>query len=98
MAPSPGLSAGIKWNGQRTLILSQATCACSSGSPGADKGARHAPAREDAHDYRHFPGPDLLPLEIDAAWIELGRRARAAGTAGGHAGAPGVAHGYVRLL
>src|SRR5437868_7020439 len=26
--------------------------------------------KEDAHDYRYFPDPDLLPLEIDAAWIE----------------------------
>ncbi|WP_454730706.1 MULTISPECIES: Asp-tRNA(Asn)/Glu-tRNA(Gln) amidotransferase subunit GatB [Cupriavidus] len=26
--------------------------------------------KEDAHDYRYFPDPDLLPLDIDAAWIE----------------------------
>ncbi|WP_291451633.1 Asp-tRNA(Asn)/Glu-tRNA(Gln) amidotransferase subunit GatB [Cupriavidus sp.] len=26
--------------------------------------------KEDAHDYRYFPDPDLMPLEIDAAWIE----------------------------
>ncbi|MBI5898050.1 MAG: Asp-tRNA(Asn)/Glu-tRNA(Gln) amidotransferase subunit GatB [Rhodocyclales bacterium] len=26
-------------------------------------------SKEDAHDYRYFPDPDLLPLEIDAAWI-----------------------------
>ena len=26
--------------------------------------------KEDAHDYRYFPDPDLLPLVIDAAWIE----------------------------
>lgn len=26
--------------------------------------------KEDAHDYRYFPDPDLMPLEIDAAWVE----------------------------
>jgi len=26
-------------------------------------------SKEDAHDYRYFPDPDLLPLEIGAAWI-----------------------------
>jgi aspartyl-tRNA(Asn)/glutamyl-tRNA(Gln) amidotransferase subunit B len=27
-------------------------------------------SKEDAHDYRYFPDPDLLPLEIETAWIE----------------------------
>ena len=26
--------------------------------------------KEDAHDYRYFPDPDLLPLVIDRAWVE----------------------------
>jgi aspartyl-tRNA(Asn)/glutamyl-tRNA(Gln) amidotransferase subunit B len=26
--------------------------------------------KEDAHDYRYFPCPDLVPIEIDEAWIE----------------------------
>src|SRR5512143_1242455 len=26
--------------------------------------------KEEAHDYRYFPDPDLLPLVIDAEWIE----------------------------
>ena len=26
--------------------------------------------KEDAHDYRYFPCPDLIPVEIDEAWIE----------------------------
>ena len=30
--------------------------------------------KEDAHDYRYFPDPDLLPLVIDDAWIESTRR------------------------
>ncbi len=27
-------------------------------------------SKEDAHDYRYFPDPDLLPLELEQAWIE----------------------------
>jgi aspartyl-tRNA(Asn)/glutamyl-tRNA(Gln) amidotransferase subunit B len=30
-------------------------------------------SKEDAHDYRYFPDPDLLPLIIDAPWIERTR-------------------------
>ena len=29
--------------------------------------------KEDAHDYRYFPCPDLIPVEIDDAWIETVR-------------------------
>ena len=27
-------------------------------------------SKEESHDYRYFPDPDLLPLELDAAWVE----------------------------
>ncbi|MDP2682436.1 MAG: Asp-tRNA(Asn)/Glu-tRNA(Gln) amidotransferase subunit GatB [Deltaproteobacteria bacterium] len=27
-------------------------------------------SKEEAHDYRYFPDPDLLPLMVDEAWIE----------------------------
>jgi aspartyl-tRNA(Asn)/glutamyl-tRNA(Gln) amidotransferase subunit B len=27
-------------------------------------------SKEHAHDYRYFPDPDLLPLELEPAWIE----------------------------
>jgi len=29
--------------------------------------------KEEAHDYRYFPDPDLVPLDIDTAWIEAER-------------------------
>ena len=32
-------------------------------------------SKEDAHDYRYFPEPDLPPVQVDAAWIEEARRA-----------------------
>jgi aspartyl-tRNA(Asn)/glutamyl-tRNA(Gln) amidotransferase subunit B len=31
--------------------------------------------KEDAQDYRYFPDPDLLPLVVDASWIEEVRKA-----------------------
>jgi aspartyl-tRNA(Asn)/glutamyl-tRNA(Gln) amidotransferase subunit B len=35
-----------------------------------DKGeTRTMRSKEDAHDYRYFPDPDLLPLVLDEAWI-----------------------------
>jgi aspartyl-tRNA(Asn)/glutamyl-tRNA(Gln) amidotransferase subunit B len=37
----------------------------------SDKGeTRSMRSKEEAHDYRYFPDPDLLPLEIDAAYVE----------------------------
>jgi aspartyl-tRNA(Asn)/glutamyl-tRNA(Gln) amidotransferase subunit B len=31
-------------------------------------------SKEEAHDYRYFPEPDLLPVDLDPAWIETVRR------------------------
>ena len=31
-------------------------------------------SKEEAHDYRYFPEPDLPPLRVDQAWIEAVRR------------------------
>jgi len=31
-------------------------------------------SKEEAHDYRYFPEPDLRPLDVDEAWIEEVRR------------------------
>src|SRR5258708_25251177 len=33
-------------------------------------GTRTMRSKEDSHDYRYFPDPDLLPLELDPAWVE----------------------------
>ncbi len=41
----------------------------------SDRGETRAMrSKEEAHDYRYFPDPDLLPLEISEAWIaEVGK-------------------------
>ncbi|NDV00140.1 Asp-tRNA(Asn)/Glu-tRNA(Gln) amidotransferase subunit GatB [Pseudoroseicyclus tamaricis] len=37
----------------------------------AEKGeTRSMRSKEEAHDYRYFPDPDLLPLEIEQAWVD----------------------------
>jgi aspartyl-tRNA(Asn)/glutamyl-tRNA(Gln) amidotransferase subunit B len=36
-----------------------------------DKGeTRSMRSKEEAHDYRYFPDPDLLPLELEQAWVD----------------------------
>jgi len=41
-----------------------------------DKGSTHAMrSKEEAHDYRYFPDPDLLPLDITPAMLEEARAA-----------------------
>jgi aspartyl-tRNA(Asn)/glutamyl-tRNA(Gln) amidotransferase subunit B len=37
----------------------------------ADKGeTRSMRSKEEAHDYRYFPCPDLMPLEIEQGWVD----------------------------
>jgi aspartyl-tRNA(Asn)/glutamyl-tRNA(Gln) amidotransferase subunit B len=36
-----------------------------------DRGeTRSMRSKEEAHDYRYFPDPDLLPLDLDPAWVD----------------------------
>ena len=37
--------------------------------PGRDE-TRSMRSKEEAHDYRYFPDPDLLPLEVEQAWVD----------------------------
>ena len=36
-------------------------------TPGETRSMR---SKEEAHDYRYFPDPDLLPLELEQAWVD----------------------------
>ena len=33
-------------------------------------GSLHSRSKEEANDYRYFPDPDLLPVELDQAYID----------------------------
>ena len=56
---------------QRDLLLEGGTVIQQTLLWDADRG-RTEPMRgkEEAHDYRYFPDPDLIPVQIDAPWIE----------------------------
>ncbi len=36
--------------------------------------SRSMRSKEEAHDYRYFPDPDLLPVQVDTEWVEKVRR------------------------
>jgi aspartyl-tRNA(Asn)/glutamyl-tRNA(Gln) amidotransferase subunit B len=41
----------------------------------SDRGVtRTMRSKEEAHDYRYFPDPDLLPLDLDPVWVEQLRK------------------------
>ena len=59
---------------QRQILDSGGTVAQETRLWDAQAGVtRSMRSKEESHDYRYFPEPDLVPLEVDAAWIELMR-------------------------
>ncbi|HTB21184.1 MAG TPA: Asp-tRNA(Asn)/Glu-tRNA(Gln) amidotransferase subunit GatB [bacterium] len=61
---------------QVELIEAGGTVVMATRSWDADQGATRAMrSKEEAHDYRYFPEPDLVPIELDAAWIAAVRAA-----------------------
>jgi aspartyl-tRNA(Asn)/glutamyl-tRNA(Gln) amidotransferase subunit B len=56
---------------QSALLKSGGTVVQESRLYDPDAGTTHTMrGKEEAHDYRYFPEPDLLPLEVAPAWIE----------------------------
>ena len=56
---------------QRDLILEGGTVIQQTLLWDADKGRTESMrGKEEAHDYRYFPDPDLVPIQVDEAWIE----------------------------
>ena len=58
------------------MTVPQPVAAITLTGPGLITGARTVAMRskEEAHDYRYFPEPDLPPLLISSEWIEEVRR------------------------
>ncbi|MFH0809029.1 MAG: Asp-tRNA(Asn)/Glu-tRNA(Gln) amidotransferase subunit GatB [Pseudomonadota bacterium] len=60
---------------QRELLESGGTVVQETRLWDADKGITLSMrSKEEAHDYRYFPEPDLVPLVLDPAWVEDLRR------------------------
>ncbi len=67
------LREAIEWEARRQVDLIEAGGAVVQETRlfDPDRGETRAMrSKEDAHDYRYFPDPDLLPLELDEAVIE----------------------------
>jgi aspartyl-tRNA(Asn)/glutamyl-tRNA(Gln) amidotransferase subunit B len=63
----------IQWQIDRVedgLAIEQATVLFNPDANGGRGETRAMRSKEDAHDYRYFPDPDLPPLLIEPAWID----------------------------
>ena len=67
------IQAGIEYEARRQIAILEdgGTVHQETRLYDPDKGeTRSMRSKEEAHDYRYFPCPDLLPLEIEQAWVD----------------------------
>jgi aspartyl-tRNA(Asn)/glutamyl-tRNA(Gln) amidotransferase subunit B len=67
------LERGVAFEAERQTGLLEAGEAVTQETVGWDEAAQATfsqRTKEDAHDYRYFPEPDLPPLAVDDAWID----------------------------
>jgi aspartyl-tRNA(Asn)/glutamyl-tRNA(Gln) amidotransferase subunit B len=67
------IQAAIEYESRRQIAILEdgGTVAQETRLYDAEKGeTRSMRSKEEAHDYRYFPCPDLLPLEIEQAWVD----------------------------
>jgi aspartyl-tRNA(Asn)/glutamyl-tRNA(Gln) amidotransferase subunit B len=67
------IDAEVQWQIERLedgLPIEQATVLFDPDAQGGRGQTRAMRSKEDAHDYRYFPDPDLPPLVIDADWVQ----------------------------
>ncbi|MFN3970819.1 MAG: Asp-tRNA(Asn)/Glu-tRNA(Gln) amidotransferase subunit GatB [Gemmobacter sp.] len=67
------IQAAIEYEARRQIALLEdgGTVAQETRLYDPDRGeTRSMRSKEEAHDYRYFPDPDLLPLEIEQAWVD----------------------------
>ncbi len=71
------LERGVDYEIRRQLALLQSGQAVTQETVGWDEASQSTysqRSKEDAHDYRYFPEPDLPPLVVSAAWVSAVRR------------------------
>jgi aspartyl-tRNA(Asn)/glutamyl-tRNA(Gln) amidotransferase subunit B len=67
------IQAAIEYEARRQIAILEDGCTVHQETRlyDPDKGeTRSMRSKEEAHDYRYFPCPDLMPLEIEQAWVD----------------------------